>query len=255
MLRCLLLVLLLVGGPAVSLADVTEREIGDRRFVLFEPAGLQGRAPLVLALHGGFGSADQFRRALDMEDEAARLGFRIAYLEGIGGGLRGRFARTWNAGRCCGPALKKRVDDPGYITDVIDILRSEDRAGRVYMIGHSNGGMMIYRYLCQGPRKIASAVIISGAKMVDDCPGKGAPRALVLHGADDPNVPVAGGKGTGPSNADFTSFAKSVSALSAAGARVDGRLLPGAGHKLRQVDRALPDGLARTAARFMFPGK
>ncbi|MEM1162037.1 MAG: hypothetical protein AAGJ28_13975 [Pseudomonadota bacterium] len=247
---CMTLIMLAIASGAQ--ADLSERQLGARSFLLFEPSGTSGRAPLLLALHGGFGSANQYRGALKIEDEARRRGFRIAYLQGTGSGLRGNFARTWHAGGCCGPARRKGMDDVGYITGVIDTLRKEGVAGSVHMIGHSNGGMMVYRYLCGGARSIASAVITAGAKMVGTCSPKMPSRALVIHGTDDPRVPFKGGKGSGLAGVVFTSYRQSVGALEAAGVQVKEVVLRGIGHKQRDISQALPAGLSATTAAFMF---
>jgi polyhydroxybutyrate depolymerase len=228
--------------------------IGDRRVLLIDPDNVRGPAPLVLLLHGGFGNAEQFRSSLPLDAQAARDGFRIAYLEGTGNRLIGGFARSWNAGTCCGPARKRGIDDVAHITAVIDALAARPGAAAtsVSLVGHSNGAMMIYRYLCEGRRRIAAAVIISGAMMVQRCKVAGRPKVAVIHGANDPNVPVGGGKGSGPSGAVFTSVAHSVDALRRAGAEVTTRLLPDTGHKMRQMKKALPGGVSNFVAEALF---
>ena len=229
--------LLLIGAPAMSAAEVTERTIGDRRYLLVEPESVSGAVPFVLALHGGFGSADGFLKRFDLTGVAARLGFRVAYLDGVGAGIRNNRAQTWNAGRCCGPAQKKGVRDVAFIDDVVTGLANEGLVSSVHLVGHSNGAMMIYRYLCEGQASVTSTVMISGSMMIDRCRQSTQVRALLIHGAEDTNVPIAGGEGSGRSGENFTSLAQSEAALRAAGATMTTRILPRAGHRIDSVDR------------------
>ena len=78
----------------------------DRTYLLYRPASLsqQVPAPLVVVLHGGYGSGSQAERSYHWDALADRQGFVVAYPDGIG--------RSWNAGGiCCGPALRDNVDD------------------------------------------------------------------------------------------------------------------------------------------------
>jgi polyhydroxybutyrate depolymerase len=229
---------LLVGAPQMSAAATTERTLGDRRYLLVAPESVSGAAPLVLALHGGFGSADGFLSRFDLSAAAARFGFRVAYLDGVGAGLRSNRGQTWNAGRCCGPAQRKGIRDVDFMDEVVAGLQREGLVTSVHLVGHSNGAMMIYRYLCEGRAQATSAVLISGSMMIDQCQ-RTQVRALLLHGAEDTNVPVAGGEGSGPSGAPYTSLAESGAALGAAGASVTTQILPGAAHRLDSIDRAV----------------
>jgi polyhydroxybutyrate depolymerase len=66
---------------------------------------------------------------------------------------------------------------------------------RVYVTGMSNGAMMAYRLACEIPDKIAAIIPVSGTLAVDNCDGAKDVPVLHIHGDQDKNVPIAGGKG------------------------------------------------------------
>ena len=119
-----------------------------RTYRLFVPAGITGPAPLLVALHGGLGSGVQFEANSGFDGLATANGFIVAYPDGVtrfpdgSGG-----ARTWNAGKCCGPAVTRKVNDVAFLRAMVTDIGSTQPidGGRVYAVGHSNGGMMALR--------------------------------------------------------------------------------------------------------------
>ena len=101
--RRILLFLLLIAAPAA--ADTVR--LGDRSYRIDLPAVAQG-APLILALHGGGGGAEQFARSSGLSRPANRLGYAVIYPQGSG-----RVA-TWNGGYCCGTARRQRSTSRWY---------------------------------------------------------------------------------------------------------------------------------------------
>jgi polyhydroxybutyrate depolymerase len=104
------------------------------------PRVSEGRPlPVVLAFHGGGGTASGFKAYADLDALADREGFVVVYPDGTG--RLGRRLLTWNAGGCCGYAAAQSVDDVGFALAALrDVARnvSIDPA-RVYATGHSNG--------------------------------------------------------------------------------------------------------------------
>src|SRR5436190_846142 len=67
-----------------------------RTFHVYRPARLPAQAPLVVMLHGGFGSGNQAERTYGWDAQADAAGFVVAYPDGL--------HRAWNTtGGCCGP--------------------------------------------------------------------------------------------------------------------------------------------------------
>lgn len=60
----------------------------ERAYRLFKPAQLPPLAPLVVMLHGGFGSARQAERSYDWDELADSAKFLVAYPDGL--------YRAWN---------------------------------------------------------------------------------------------------------------------------------------------------------------
>ena len=53
-----------------------------RTFHVYRPQGLNGAAPLVVMLHGGFGTGDQAERDYNWDSEADSGHFLVAYPDG-----------------------------------------------------------------------------------------------------------------------------------------------------------------------------
>jgi polyhydroxybutyrate depolymerase len=225
------------AGPGVTLS------VDGRPFNLYTPPGLEGRSgPVVLALHGGLGSAERFQSILPLFDEAARSGFRVAYLDGTLEGRERANRRTWNAGDCCRTARDTGVNDVGYLSDVINTLIGQGLAtpGQVFLVGHSNGAMMSFRLACTRPDLVRGVVALAGVLVIPSCANASGVRVLHLHGTRDPIVPVdGGGQGNRLADAPFRSVQQTDDALRAGGASVEVILVPGAEHEVASIDRGL----------------
>ncbi len=174
--------------------------VGDltRSYVFYAPAGLAPNAPLVLALHGSMGSAEQMRQATGygFERLADRHGFVVVYPEGYEG--------HWNDCRKKGPYAAKRlgIDDVGYMRALVAHFRSTHRVdpSQVFAVGLSNGGHLSYRLALEAP-DLVRAVAAVGANLpvpenLDCTPTPGATSVLILNGTADPINPYRGGKVT-----------------------------------------------------------
>lgn len=259
------LVVALHAMPAVADDVVVERLAGREALVhVPDHLGPAGSRALVIVLHGGLGNARriasrQSETGLNMNGVADRNGFIVAYLNGTPVTRQlGDDKLGWNAGNCCGLSAERRVDDAAYIARAVDELAHAhgiDR-GRVYGIGHSNGAMMAQRVLCE-TGTFEAIVAISGPLEVDTqrCPAASGKKVLAIHGADDANVPVAGGRGTkGLSGTSFRSEADSRQILIDSGATYTTQIVAGADHRLVDIDDAIvrTEGMsiAEKAARF-----
>lgn len=152
---------------------------------------------LVIALHGAGGSANQFETDYQFTEKADASGFIVVYPEGVQ--REGVLAlRTWNAGTCCDYAMTNQVDDVKYIRELLDYLEQHYRinAGKVYITGMSNGGMMAYRLACELSERVAAIAVVSGTMtMKQPCnPDRPVP-VLHIHSALDTKVPYTGGTG------------------------------------------------------------
>lgn len=187
---------LLAGDHEFSL----EHDGRDRYYIVRIPsAAASGPAlPLVLALHGGGGNPNQFKRDSGFDVVADREGFIVVFPAGTGPPLLPRMLQTWNAGPgCCGTALNENVDDVGFLLAVVADLASRTPVDsrRVYATGHSNGGMMSYRLAAEAGDEIAAIAPVAGGMMLDDfLPNRAVP-LLHIHSVDDPRALYEGGLG------------------------------------------------------------
>ena len=151
-------------------------------------------APVVIALHGGGGNADNAVTMTGFDRLAERDGFVAVYPNGTARRDR-RILLTWNAGHCCAAAMEQRVDDVGFIRAMIDVLVASGRAdpARIYVTGMSNGGMMAHRLGRELSTKIAAIAPVVGAVFGDEPPPLAPMPAFIVVGADDTVVPGAGG--------------------------------------------------------------
>ncbi len=168
-----------------------------RRYIVHvPPGGTTDPRPVMLALHGGGGTAAQFKDEAGLDAVADRYGFLAVYPDGTGP-LRDRL-HTWNAGPdCCGYAREHDVDDVGFLVALLGDLGSHltiDRH-RVYATGHSNGAMMAYRLGAERADVVAAIVPVSGAMMVDRFAPSRPVAVLDIHSVDDPRALYDGGLG------------------------------------------------------------
>lgn len=239
--------LALSAALAVPTGDTTD-SYGGRAMILHVPATLPapGKRALVIVLHGGMGNADrivgqQAESGLNMDAVADKNGFVVAYLNGtpVSRFMGAKFL-GWNAGGgCCGQPAQNGTNDVAYITDAVSYLAGKygvDRA-KIFAIGHSNGAMMAQRMVCE-TRVFAGVVSISGPLNLDTthCPSARGLNVLAIHGADDRNVPIAGGRGSkGLAKVAWKSEAQSQAVMTASGAQYTLQIVPGADHFLDHI--------------------
>lgn len=186
------------GPLAVGDHDRTLEHAGVRRTYILHvpPAARSGKAlPLVIVFHGGGGNGEGQQAYSGLDRVADREGFVTAYPDGTGG--LGRRLLTWNAGDCCGPAMRRGADDVGFTRRLVaEIARLVPLdTSRVYATGLSNGGMMSHRLAADAPDLVAAIAPIAGANDVVPRAGARAVPVMHIHSVDDPRALYAGGLG------------------------------------------------------------
>ena len=260
-----ILALIALSLPGALAAQPITDHQGGRDMFVYVPATLPaaGARALVIVLHGGLGNAArivgrQSESGLNLDTEADKDGFVVAYLNGTPVTRMGGQMLGWNAGGgCCGQSAANNIDDDGYIAGAVAYLAQKYGVDphRVFGIGHSNGAMMAQRLVCE-THVLAAAVAISGPLNLDTdhCPDAEGARILAIHGADDRNVPLGGGRGIGVAGVPFSSEARAKQVMTASGASYTLDIVPGADHKLENIETALQQTegvtIAEKAARF-----
>lgn len=215
------------SGPVSVAPGKTEtiktdiREMGSRRsYRVHMPAASGGhrKLPVLMMLHGAFETAKSTERLTGFSELADKEHFIAVYPNGIG--LFG-FLQHWNAGHCCGKAQKDGIDDTAFLEAVLDDVFSRfpvDK-NRVYLAGHSNGGMLAYLFAAEKPERL-SGLAVAAASIGSRETGKGAwqriepPKSglplLVIHGQNDETVPYDGGPSQNHKNREFASVAEAI---------------------------------------------
>lgn len=196
--RVLTIAAVLLSAAAPALGEVQTRGLeqgGARRtyllFVPETPAAPAAGWPLVVALHGGGGTATQMMSFSRFNAIAAREGFAVAYPQGTN--------RRWNDGRVFRGRGETDADDVAFVRAVVaDIAAKGTPLDRrhIFGTGISNGGFMSFRLACDAADLFAAVAPVT-ATMPADLGPRCAPSApvgvLVINGTADPLVPYAGG--------------------------------------------------------------
>lgn len=200
-------ILLMVSVPGVAQADgafthhTIEWQGVKRSFALYVPPDEGDRPlPLVIALHGAGDSIEDFIEETHLPAAADAAGMMVAFPASV---EQRRGKETFNARICCGVALRRQVDDIGFVGAVIaDIAahRALDRS-RIYATGMSNGGMLTYQLGALHPDWFAAIAPVSAA-IGGTTPGGGSylipvPKlpmpVMIMHGVRDRVVLYHGG--------------------------------------------------------------
>lgn len=195
-------VLLLGSFPTEAQYDSLQLNGLNRTYLLHLPPGYSGTnpLPLIIAMHGGFGSAANLQNQSGLSQKADLENFIVVYPEGVQSGLLN--IRTWNAGWCCGPASDQEIDDVGFINALLDTLIENYAVdtNRIYATGMSNGGFMSYRLACELSHRIAAIAPVACAMSLTSCPAARPVSIIHFHSYEDISIPYQGGVGDGVSN-------------------------------------------------------
>jgi polyhydroxybutyrate depolymerase len=208
------------AAPAAGSSAQTITVDGRKRtFHVYRPASLSlsGAVPLVVMLHGGFGTGDQAEAAYGGDAEADSQHFVVAYPDGLD--------RAWAVGGgCCGSSGRGGVDDVAFITQLVSTLGHQlpiDPA-RVYATGMSNGALLAFRLACD--TTVFAAIGPTAGTLLGSCPSPAPISVIHIHGTADHNVPYDGGEGEGI-------------------AKINGPAVPAMNAMWRDVDRCSPPAL------------
>ncbi|MFO0760168.1 MAG: hypothetical protein U0359_27050 [Byssovorax sp.] len=192
------------GAPAPAEPEVKE-DLQGRDYDLVVPDGLDTSkpAPLLLALHGFVGIADQtpwlgIDSYMHLRQEAQKRGIILALPHGTIDKEVGSW--SWNGtDACCG--WDTMADDVGYLMAVISDIEKKQNvdAKRIFFLGHSNGGFMAHRLACDRSSRIAGIVSLAGEVYKNEklCVAAHPIAVLQVQGDADKTVSYEGGSPLG----------------------------------------------------------
>ena len=180
------------AAPNAAVEKTIQVDGLERHYLVFVPDKAKEPTPVVIALHGGGGNAQQMERSIGFDDLAEKHGFIVVYPDSLGG--------YWNDGRGVEfmRAQKENINDVKFIRSLLDELAKDHRIdhGRVFVTGISNGGFMSHRLAAEASDLIAGIAPVVGG-MAPTIAEKFDPQfpvsILIIQGDSDPIVPIDGG--------------------------------------------------------------
>jgi|GEM_PF-2168938 len=182
-------------GP-VAEVDRSNFDGGGRPTRVFVPDDYDNvrEIPLVILLHGYSASGSAQDLYFQLSNEVDRMDFILLTPDGLADPQNNRY---WNATPACCDFAKTGVDDVAYVTGLIDeaIERYNIDEGRVYLMGHSNGGFMSYTTACRAAPRITALMALAGTTFAEatDCEPEEPVGILHLHGTADETILYGGG--------------------------------------------------------------
>jgi polyhydroxybutyrate depolymerase len=187
------------GDSRLTDVDIAVGDVS-RNYLVHLPHGYEASRPLplVLALHGGGGSAAHMSRdrLYGLLTKSDQSGFIVAFPNGSSRFPGGKLA-TWNAGLCCGYARDRNVEDVEFLKAVVADVKKRYAVDnkRVYAIGMSNGAMMAYRLACEAPEVFSAIMAVAGTDNMANCRPSSPVSVLHVHALNDDHVLFNGGAG------------------------------------------------------------
>jgi polyhydroxybutyrate depolymerase len=184
---------------ALSPGDTTKTITVDgvaRTYLVHVPATYTGAraVPLVIDLHPKDTDAATWVLATPWTSISDQQGFILVRPNG--------YQKTWNAGRCCDPAMSA-VDDVAFVRAMVTSLEADAciEVKRIYATGCSNGGGMAYKLACDAADVIAAVApvdfdCITGPTNSPSCGSCSPSRPISeaqFRGVLDPFAPYYGG--------------------------------------------------------------
>ncbi|ABV93694.1 putative hydrolase [Dinoroseobacter shibae DFL 12 = DSM 16493] len=189
------LVLVLGAAGAEAATQKVERKISvggmERSYIAYVPDSARSAAevPVLFAFHPGFGSADAFSGQINIHRAPGADSFIVVYPEG--------FRRSWNSGDCCGPAMRRGIDDISFVKAMLEDLRrfGNISPNRNFATGFSNGFAFSQHLACNLPDSFAAIAGGGGVKDTSkQCANPKPISVMVMHGLIDEHSPFDGGQ-------------------------------------------------------------
>jgi polyhydroxybutyrate depolymerase len=191
---------LCAGGSVASLAGCVNRGPGDyetiaidgstRQYLVDFPEEYENSTgdsyPVLLALHGGTGSAQGFANTNGLIEMGEREGVVVVHPDGKG--LFDEKIHVWNTGYL--DTQLSDANDYRFISQLVSTLVETHRIDprRVYVVGHSNGGMLTHELAARYPETFAAAAPVAAPVGGYPCSG---PESCSVYTPPEPERPTS----------------------------------------------------------------
>ena len=152
--------------------------------------------PLAILLHGysATGAVQDFYFGFSsLVDE---MGFIGILPEGL---VDPEGNQYWNATPACCNEYQSEVDDVAYLLALVEEAKQSYHVdpGRVYFLGHSNGGFMSHRLACEAAEIVTAVASLAGSTvdLASECQPSLPVGVLQVHGTLDDVIPYDGASG------------------------------------------------------------
>ncbi|MBM9549051.1 prolyl oligopeptidase family serine peptidase [Leptospira sp. 201903074] len=173
--------------------DFIDIQNNKRTYIVHYPKQWNGSPiPLLVALHGRFGSGSSMIKQTKLDLLADTKGFIVVFPDG--------YKRSWADGRGNTPADENQINDIAFIEAMVKRLIAEGSVDpkKVFLVGHSNGGFMAQRMAAEKPGLWKGVLSVAAQISVYTLKRKSIlnsnPVSVgIIAGTDDPLVPYSGG--------------------------------------------------------------
>jgi polyhydroxybutyrate depolymerase len=142
-------------------------------------------------LHGEHSDATHMQQMAGLDQTVGAAGNYLVYPNGPG--------QSWNAGGCCNEPSKYKFNDIRFLDAVIALVRVDYPTipdNKIAMGGFSAGGMMAFRYACDGRTHITQILSVAGVPL-QYCVQVPSASVLAINGVVD-NIVLWAPKNTRP---------------------------------------------------------
>lgn len=159
------------------------------------PTDLKEKAkwPLVISIHGFLSNPKIQGKIFPAGKFVDEKGFILITPYGLRNAVGIRY---WNASEKCCDIFKQKPDDISYLKKLIDKAKKEYPVDpdKVFLVGHSNGGFLAYRFACEAADYISGIVSIAGANsfVETNCKPSRPLSILQIHGENDRIIKYTG---------------------------------------------------------------
>lgn len=188
------LVLGITGEARCEQSEYVDAGRGNVRVVVPSDLDPDEPLPLILLLHS-------FAYSGEIEEAYLRFGEQVddqRFILCLPDGRRNFTGqRFWNATPACCDVFSQNPDDSGYLIDLLGLLQETYAidSDRLHIVGHSNGGFMAHRMICEHDGMFAGIATLASATFADPnaCVLETPVHVLQVHGAIDPVILYGGG--------------------------------------------------------------